>query len=174
MNNKIHSVTLPKGEKLVKYCRSRNCQCQEYVKYGKDGKKYHVPQCPIQKHLNTKYSCNCVLDYISEETLDQYLQIIENVDLQELTDIPYKIKKEYLESLQDSVSMKEIQRENDGQVFYELTLSYLDRQNDFLQIYLRKDDNDQWILCDDGYIIENLKLSLLEFDPDTVLQKHYV
>lgn len=76
MNNKIHSVTLPKGEKLVKYCRSRNCQCQEYVKYGKDGKKYHVPQCPIQKHLNTKYSCNCVLDYISEETLDQYLQII--------------------------------------------------------------------------------------------------
>lgn len=62
----------------------------------------------------------------------------ENVDLQELTDIPYKIKKEYLESLQDSVSMKEIQRENDGQVFYELTLPYLDRQNDFLQIYLRK------------------------------------
>lgn len=51
----------------------------------------------------------------------------ENVDLQELTDIPYKIKKEYLESLQDSVSMKEIQRENDGQVFYELTLPYLDR-----------------------------------------------
>ena len=49
----------------------------------------------------------------------------ENVDLQELTDIPYKIKKEYLESLQDSVSMKEIQRENDGQVFYELTLPYL-------------------------------------------------
>lgn len=93
----------------------------------------------------------------------------ENVDLQELTDIPYKIKKEYLESLQDSVSMKEIQRENDGQIFYELTLPYLDRQNDFLQIYLRKDDNDQWILCDDGYTIENLKLSLLEFDPDTVL-----
>lgn len=169
MNNKIHGVTLPKGEKLIKYCRSRNCQCQEYVKCKKDGKRYHVPQCPIQKHLNAKYSCNCVLDYISEETLDQYLRIIENADLKELTDIPYKIKKEYLESLQDSVSMKEIQRENDGQVFYELTLPYLDRQNDFLQIYLRKDDNDQWILCDDGYIIENLKLSLLEFDPDTVL-----
>ena len=169
MNDKIHGVTLPKGEKLLKYCRSRNCQCQEYVKCKKDGKRYHVPQCPIQKHLNAKYSCNCVLDYISEETLDQYLRIIENADLKELTDIPYKIKKEYLESLQDSVSMKEIQRENDGQVFYELTLPYLDRQNDFLQIYLRKDDNDQWILCDDGYIIENLKLSLLEFDPDTVL-----
>lgn len=92
----------------------------------------------------------------------------ENVDLQELTDIPYKIKKEYLESLQDSVSMKEIQRENDGQVFYELTLPYLDRQNDFLQIYLRKDDNDQWILCDDGNTIENLKLSLSKFNPNKV------
>ena len=32
MNDKIHGVTLPKGEKLLKYCRSRNCQCQEYVK----------------------------------------------------------------------------------------------------------------------------------------------
>ena len=168
MNDKIHGVTLPKGEKLLKYCRSRNCQCQEYVKCKKDGKRYHVPQCPIQKHLNAKYSCNCVLDYISEETLDQYLRIIENADLKELTDIPYKIKKEYLESLQDSVSMKEIQRENDGQVFYELTLPYLDRQNDFLQIYLRKDDNDQWILCDDGNTIENLKLSLSKFNPNKV------
>ena len=51
MNNKIHSVTLPKGEKLVKYCRSRNCQCQEYVKYGKNGKKYHV-----RSNVNTKTS----------------------------------------------------------------------------------------------------------------------
>lgn len=169
MNNKIHSVTLPKGEKLVKYCRSRNCQCQEYVKYGKDGKRHHVPQCPIQKHLNTYYSCNCVLDYTSEEILDQYLRIIKNADLQELSDISYKIKKEYLESLHDSVSIKEIQRENDGQIFYELTLPYLDRQNNFLQIYLRKDDNHQWILCDDGYIIEDLKHSLLEFDPERVL-----
>lgn len=109
------------------------------------------------------------MDYISEETLDQYLRIIENADLQELSDISYKIKKEYWESLQDSVRIKEIQRENDGQIFYELTLPYLDRQNDFLQIYLRKDDNDQWILCDDGYIIEDLKHSLLEFDPERVL-----
>ena len=77
------------------------------------------------------------MHYESEETLDQYLQIIENADLQELSDIPYKIKKEYLESLQDSVRIKEIQRENDGQIFYELTFPYLDRQNDFLQIYLK-------------------------------------
>ena len=54
MNDKIHGVTLPKGEKLLKYCRSRNCQCQEYVKCKKDGKRYHVPQCPIQKHLNIR------------------------------------------------------------------------------------------------------------------------
>ena len=40
MNDKIHGVTLPKGEKLLKYCRSRNCQCQEYVKCKKDGKRY--------------------------------------------------------------------------------------------------------------------------------------
>lgn len=44
MNDKIHGVTLRKGEKLLKYCRSRNCQCQEYVKCKKDGKRYHVPQ----------------------------------------------------------------------------------------------------------------------------------
>lgn len=169
MNNKIHGVTLPKGEKLLKYCRSRNCQCQEYVKCKKVDKRYHVPQCPIQKSSKCQIFVQLCIGLYLRRNLGQYLRIIENADLKELTDIPYKIKKEYLESLQDSVSMKEIQREDNGQVFYELTLPYLDRQNDFLQIYLRQNDNDQWILCDDGYTIENLKLSLLEFDPDTVL-----
>ena len=40
----------------------------------------------------------------------------------------------------------------------EITTPYLDRHNDFLQIFVRS-DNSEFLLTDDGYIIEDLRLS---------------
>lgn len=40
----------------------------------------------------------------------------------------------------------------------EITTPYLDRHNDYLQIYARR-ENDAFVLTDDGYIIDDLKLS---------------
>jgi hypothetical protein len=40
----------------------------------------------------------------------------------------------------------------------EITTPYLDRHNDCLQIYAKR-ENDAWILTDDGYVIDDLKLS---------------
>lgn len=39
--------------------------------------------------------------------------------------------------------------------YYEITAPYLDRNNDYLQIYINM-DNDNIVLTDDGYIINNL------------------
>ncbi len=41
----------------------------------------------------------------------------------------------------------------------EITTPYLDRHNDYLQIYITKSKDGEYILTDDGYIIEDLKQS---------------
>jgi len=43
--------------------------------------------------------------------------------------------------------------------YYELTTPYLDRFNDYLQIYVKQDSNGVITLTDDGYIINNLHSS---------------
>ena len=40
--------------------------------------------------------------------------------------------------------------------YYELTIPYLDRFNDYLQIYVKQDENGKISITDDGYIIGNL------------------
>ncbi|MGV8089078.1 MAG: DUF1828 domain-containing protein [Methanothrix sp.] len=40
----------------------------------------------------------------------------------------------------------------------EITTAYLDRNNDYLQIYTRR-QNGSYILTDDGYILDELELS---------------
>ncbi len=51
---------------------------------------------------------------------------------------------------------KTVLRQVNGWV--EITTPYLDRHNDYLQIYARKEDNG-FVLTDDGYIIEDLQQS---------------
>ena len=41
----------------------------------------------------------------------------------------------------------------------EITTPYLDRHNDYLQIYVKKKTDGEFLLTDDGYILEDLKQS---------------
>ncbi|MYJ86800.1 MAG: DUF1828 domain-containing protein [Rhodobacteraceae bacterium] len=43
--------------------------------------------------------------------------------------------------------------------YVEITTPYLDRHNDYLQIYARHDINGGFVLSDDGYILDDLELS---------------
>ncbi len=43
--------------------------------------------------------------------------------------------------------------------YYELNTPYLDRYNDHLQIYVKQNPNGSFLLTDDGYILQNLRLS---------------
>ena len=52
---------------------------------------------------------------------------------------------------------------NIGNSWTEITTPYLDRQNDYLQIYAKK-EKDEIILTDDGYIINDLELSGCSLD----------
>ncbi len=59
---------------------------------------------------------------------------------------------EYALWLRDKTSLREI-----GQ-YVEITTPYLDRHNDYLQIYARKEGN-SFLLTDDGYILDDLEQS---------------
>ena len=45
----------------------------------------------------------------------------------------------------------------------EITTPYLDRHNDYIQIYLRQQGN-EWVLTDDGYTLADLAQSGCEID----------
>jgi hypothetical protein len=47
--------------------------------------------------------------------------------------------------------------------FYELTTPYLDRFNDYIQIYVKQDETGEIVMTDDGYIIRNLLSSGVSF-----------
>ncbi|MGO9122006.1 MAG: DUF1829 domain-containing protein [Desulfomonilaceae bacterium] len=66
-------------------------------------------------------------------------------EIQELLD-------QYVSWLRDKTSLRQVKD------WIEITTPYLDRHNDYLQIYVRKDDG-QFLLTDDGYILEDLELS---------------
>lgn len=63
----------------------------------------------------------------------------------------------YISWLRDRTVLREI----DGWV--EITTPYLDRHNDYLQIYIKKENNG-FLLTDDGYVIDDLKLSGCNLD----------
>ena len=54
--------------------------------------------------------------------------------------------------LRDQTSLREVDD------WVEITTPYLDRHNDFLQIYARRDEGG-WLLTDDGYVIDDLEQS---------------
>jgi hypothetical protein len=61
-----------------------------------------------------------------------------------------KMIDDYANWLKNEISIAKI-----GE-YYEITTPYLDRFNDYLQIYVKQDSNGKIILTDDGYIIGNL------------------
>ncbi len=56
--------------------------------------------------------------------------------------------------------------------YYELTTPYLDRFNDYLQIYVKQDLNGNIELTDDGYIIDNLLSSGISLKNGTNRKEH--
>jgi len=68
-----------------------------------------------------------------------------------------KLLDAYLAWLKDKTILRQVKD------WVEITTPYLDRHNDYLQIYARKDNSD-FILTDDGYVIGDLQLSGCELE----------
>jgi len=67
------------------------------------------------------------------------------VEIQQLLD-------QHLKWLRDKTTLRQVKD------WIEITTPYLDRHNDHIQIYARR-DNGEFLLSDDGYILEDLELS---------------
>ncbi len=68
-----------------------------------------------------------------------------------------KLTREYFSWLQDKTILKQLKD------WVEITTPYLDRHNDYIQIYVKKENN-KFILTDDGYIISDLIQSGCDLD----------
>ena len=60
----------------------------------------------------------------------------------------------YFKWLKDKTIVKQL-----SDNWTEITTPYLDRHNDYLQIYAKKKDDFSFVLTDDGYIIDDLEMS---------------
>ncbi|MCK5877813.1 MAG: DUF1828 domain-containing protein [Candidatus Marithrix sp.] len=60
-----------------------------------------------------------------------------------------KLTQEYFSWLKDKTILKQLKG------WVEITTPYLDRHNDYIQIYVKK-ENSKFVLTDDGYIISDL------------------
>lgn len=87
-----------------------------------------------------------------------------------------RILEKYIAWIKDNTKIKAI---GDG-LFCEISTPFLDRRNDHINIYIKKAD-DNYLLTDDGYFIEDLKYSGLELTSpkrkkifDTILQSYGV
>lgn len=68
-----------------------------------------------------------------------------------------KLLDQYLAWLKDKTSLRQVKD------WIEITTPYLDRHNDYMQIYIRR-ENRNFIITDDGYTIEDLRLSGCELE----------
>jgi hypothetical protein len=68
-----------------------------------------------------------------------------------------KLLDQYLAWLRDKTALRQVKD------WIEITTPYLDRHNDYLQIYVKR-ENSGFILTDDGYTIEDLKRSGCELE----------
>lgn len=75
-----------------------------------------------------------------------------------ITDVE-RLLQDYLHWLNESISLRQVDE------WVEITTPFLDRHNDFLQIYVKK-SNGGYVLTDDGYILEDLKMSGCRIDTD--------
>jgi len=68
-----------------------------------------------------------------------------------------KLLDAYMAWLKDKTVLRQVKE------WVEITTPYIDRHNDYLQIYAKK-DNSGFILTDDGYVIEDLRQSGCELE----------
>ena len=68
-----------------------------------------------------------------------------------------KLLDQYIAWLKDKTALRQIQD------YVEITTPYLDRHNDHLQIYAKR-ENGGYLLSDDGYVVGDLRLSGCELE----------
>lgn len=71
---------------------------------------------------------------------------------------PIQLKEKYINWLENEISVKNI-----GE-YFEITSPFLDRYNDYLQIYAKLENNNEIFLTDDAYTINNLKMSGIDIN----------
>ena len=69
-----------------------------------------------------------------------------------------KLKEKYINWLKEEITVNKI-----GE-YLEITSPFLDRYNDYLQIYAKLGEDDEIILTDDAYVIENLQMSGIDIN----------
>ena len=65
---------------------------------------------------------------------------------------PIKVKEKYINWLDQEISVNKI-----GE-YLEVISPFLDRYNDYLQVYVKLEKDNEIILTDDSYIINNLRV----------------
>ena len=71
---------------------------------------------------------------------------------------PTELKEKYINWLEDEISVNKI-----GE-YLEVTSPFLDRYNDYLQVYVKIQNDNEIIITDDSYTINNLKMSGIDFN----------
>ena len=71
---------------------------------------------------------------------------------------PIKLKEKYIDWLEDEITVNKINE------YLEITSPFLDRYNDYLQVYAKLQKNNEIILTDDAYIINNLQMSGIDIN----------
>ena len=66
---------------------------------------------------------------------------------------PVELKEKYISWLEDEISVNKI-----GE-YIEVTSPFLDRYNDYLQVYAKIQNDNEIIITDDAYTINNLKMA---------------
>lgn len=88
---------------------------------------------------------------------------------------PIKLKEKYISTLDDEITVKKF-----GE-YIEVTSPFLDRYNDYLQVYVKLINDNEFILTDDSYIINNLEMSGIDMNSSkrkqllkTILNKYSI
>lgn len=71
---------------------------------------------------------------------------------------PIELKEKYISWLENEISVNKI-----GE-YLEVTSPFLDRYNDYLQVYAKIQNDNEIIITDDSYTINNLKMSGIDFN----------
>jgi len=69
-----------------------------------------------------------------------------------------RLMRDYQAWLRDRTTLRNVADLNTAEVWVEITTPYLDRHNDALQIFAKRDDGG-FVLTDDGYILRDLEAS---------------
>ena len=77
---------------------------------------------------------------------------------------PIKLKEKYINWLEEEIKVNKI-----GE-YLEIISPFLDRYNDYLHVYAKLGEDDEIILTDDAYIIENLQMSGININSSKIKQ----